>query len=30
MEGAEGYVISTFEDPDGNYFQLTTPYEPPA
>lgn len=22
--------IATFEDPDGNYFQLTTPYEPPA
>jgi predicted enzyme related to lactoylglutathione lyase len=27
MEGAEGYEIATFEDPDGNYFQLTTPYE---
>jgi predicted enzyme related to lactoylglutathione lyase len=21
--------IATFEDPDGNYFQLTTPMEPP-
>ena len=22
--------IATFEDPDGNYFQLMTPMEPPA
>jgi len=26
MEEAEGW-IATFEDPDGNYFQLMTPYK---
>ncbi len=25
MEGAPGSQIATFEDPDGNYFQLVTP-----
>jgi predicted enzyme related to lactoylglutathione lyase len=25
-----GYWIATFADPDGNYFQLTTPMEPPT
>ena len=30
FEGSPGFWIATFEDPDGNYFQLTTPYEPPA
>ncbi len=24
---AEGMTICTFEDPDGNYFQLATPFE---
>ena len=27
MEGAPGSQIATFEDPDGNYFQLLTPME---
>jgi predicted enzyme related to lactoylglutathione lyase len=27
FEGAAGSLISTFEDPDGNYFQLLTPME---
>ena len=27
MEGQPAAWIATFEDPDGNYFQLTTPYE---
>jgi len=27
MEGQPTAWIATFEDPDGNYFQLTTPYE---
>jgi predicted enzyme related to lactoylglutathione lyase len=27
MEGAPGSQIATFEDPDGNYFQLATPME---
>ena len=27
MDGAPGYSIATLADPDGNYFQLTTPYE---
>ena len=27
MEGAPGSQIATFEDPDGNYFQLLTPIE---
>ena len=27
MEGAEGSAIATFEDPDGNYFQLMSPME---
>jgi predicted enzyme related to lactoylglutathione lyase len=26
-EGAPGSSIATFEDPDGNYFQLTSPFE---
>lgn len=28
MEGMEGMWIATFADPDGNYFQLMTPWEP--
>jgi predicted enzyme related to lactoylglutathione lyase len=29
MEGDEsGGLIATFADPDGNYFQLTSPMEP--
>lgn len=28
MEGAEGMWIATFSDPDGNYFQLMTPWDP--
>lgn len=27
MEGEEGMQIATFADPDGNYFQLMTPWE---
>jgi len=27
MEGWEGGWIATFADPDGNYFQLMTPWE---
>lgn len=27
MEGMEGMLIATFSDPDGNYFQLMTPWE---
>jgi predicted enzyme related to lactoylglutathione lyase len=27
FEGAPGSWIATFEDPDGNYFQLQTPFE---
>jgi predicted enzyme related to lactoylglutathione lyase len=27
MEGFEGFWISTLADPDGNYFQLVTPWE---
>ena len=27
FEGATGSLIATFEDPDGNYFQLLTPME---
>lgn len=27
MEGWEGSWIATFADPDGNYFQLMTPWE---
>ena len=27
MEGMEGMWIATFADPDGNYFQLMTPWE---
>jgi len=27
FEGAAGSLIATFEDPDGNYFQLLTPME---
>ena len=26
MEGAEGFWIATFADPDGNYFQLMSPF----
>jgi predicted enzyme related to lactoylglutathione lyase len=29
MEGSNGW-IATFADPDGNYFQLMTPWEAPA
>ncbi len=29
-EPGEGMEMCTFADPDGNYFQLTTPYEPPT
>ena len=29
FEGFPDSWIATFEDPDGNYFQLTTPMEPP-
>ena len=28
-EGDEIALIATFADPDGNYFQLMTPWEPP-
>ena len=28
FEGYPDAWIATFEDPDGNYFQLTTPWEP--
>jgi predicted enzyme related to lactoylglutathione lyase len=27
FETAPGSLIATFEDPDGNYFQLQTPFE---
>ena len=27
FEGAPGSAIATLADPDGNYFQLTSPYE---
>jgi predicted enzyme related to lactoylglutathione lyase len=27
FEGAPGSSIATLEDPDGNYFQLTSPFE---
>jgi predicted enzyme related to lactoylglutathione lyase len=27
MEGMDGMLIATFSDPDGNYFQLMTPWE---
>lgn len=27
MEGANGMKIATFADPDGNYFQLMTPWD---
>lgn len=27
MEGWDGSLIATFADPDGNYFQLMTPWE---
>ena len=30
FEGAPGSLIATFADPDGNYFQLQTPFEMPA
>ena len=30
FEGYPDAWIATFEDPDGNYFQLMTPMEPPA
>ena len=29
FEGAAGSLIATFEDPDGNYFQIQTPFEMP-
>ena len=29
FEGAPGSWIATFEDPDGNYFQIQTPFEMP-
>ena len=29
FEGAPGSLIATFEDPDGNYFQIQTPFEMP-
>ena len=29
FEGAPGSAIATFADPDGNYFQLTSPMGPP-
>ena len=28
FEGAPGSWIATLADPDGNYFQLTTPFDP--
>jgi predicted enzyme related to lactoylglutathione lyase len=28
FDEAPGTWIATFSDPDGNYFQLTSPYEP--
>src|SRR5215207_8969803 len=30
FDEAPGALIATFADPDGNYFQLATPMEPPA
>lgn len=27
MEGWEGSLIATFADPDGNYFQIMTPWD---
>lgn len=29
-EMSDGFWLATFADPDGNYFQLATPYEVPA
>jgi predicted enzyme related to lactoylglutathione lyase len=29
IEGMPGFWIATFADPDGNYFQLMTPWEQP-
>ena len=26
--GGDGMLMCTFADPDGNYFQLSTPWEP--
>jgi predicted enzyme related to lactoylglutathione lyase len=28
MDEAPGFAIATLADPDNNYFQLTTPYQP--
>ena len=28
FEGAPDYWIATLADPDGNYFQLVTPFDP--
>lgn len=28
FEGAPGYWIATFSDPDDNYFQLVSPFDP--
>jgi predicted enzyme related to lactoylglutathione lyase len=30
FEDMPGSMLATLADPDGNYFQLTTPFEPPA
>jgi len=30
FENAPGALVATFEDPDGNYFQLISPMEPGA
>lgn len=30
FEQSPGYWVATFADPDGNYFQLTSPMEMPA
>jgi predicted enzyme related to lactoylglutathione lyase len=30
FEEMPGALVATLADPDGNYFQLTTPYEAPA
>jgi predicted enzyme related to lactoylglutathione lyase len=27
-QGGDGMVMCTFADPDGNYFQLATPWNP--
>jgi predicted enzyme related to lactoylglutathione lyase len=29
-EMSEGFTLATLADPDGNYFQLATPYEAPV